>query len=314
MWKRMLMCIFLCSLLSGGLGITCLDALGNSVDWYAIYKLPALKSSSNWMIRAGLAPLYLDVRSPKWALLNHAMNESQEAVYQTLSAIYSGKNDDMMYIMYNDEPPPASQTTVQDEGGHTKGVVAFDKNSGFWLIHSAPHFPPGKDHGYTYPTTACHYGQSFLCVTFPYNQLGNVAKQLWYNEPHIYNHTVPASFSQDYPVLNDVIHGKTPPGPPYSSVLQMTSLGGQQFTSFAKSGKFEADLYDALVAPTLQQDLLVETWLNGEGGKLDSNCSANYKVMKITSISMQAFAVKFNETKDHSKWAISTAAGIRGEK
>ncbi|BFZ05876.1 hypothetical protein BsWGS_08914 [Bradybaena similaris] len=308
----MKMWIFFTSLWSGGLGITCLDAMGKSVDWYAIYKIPKISSSSNWIIKEGLAPFYLDVNSPSWTFLNQSMNDSQQPVYQTLTPIYKGKSQDLMYIVYNDEPPP-SQVSLGNGGGHTKGVVAFDKNSGFWLIQSAPHFPPSDK--YSYPQTACHYGQSFLCVTFPYTQLGNVATQLWYNEPHIYNLNVPDSFIQDYPDLNKVIHGHTHPGSPYYSVLQMSSLGGEKFTSFAKSGEFGEDLYDGLVAPRLQQDLLVETWLNGGGGKLDSNCSTTYKVMKINSISMQAFGLKFKETDDHSKWATSTSVvGFRKEK
>ncbi|BFZ05877.1 hypothetical protein BsWGS_08916 [Bradybaena similaris] len=312
MWLRMKMWIFFTSLWSGGLGITCLDAMGKSVDWYAIYKIPKISRSSNWIIKEGLAPFYLDVNSPSWTFLNQSMNDSQQPVYQTLTPIYSGKKQDMMYILYNDEPP-SSQASFESEGGHTKGVVAFDKNSGFWLIHSSPHFPPSDS--YSFPKNSCGNGQSFLCVTFPYKQLGNVARQLWYNEPHIYDKVVPDSFIKDYPDLKKVIDRHTYPGSPYYSVLQMTSLGGQKFTSFAKSGRFGADLYDRLVAPRLQQDLLVKTWSRGGGGKLDSNCSTTYKVMKITSISMQASGDTFVFKADHSKWAITTSVvGFRKEK
>ena len=45
------------------------------------------------------------------------------------------------------------------------GVVAFDETSGFWLVHSTPHFPPPRDTGYAWPSSARIYGQTFLCVS-----------------------------------------------------------------------------------------------------------------------------------------------------
>lgn len=45
------------------------------------------------------------------------------------------------------------------------GVIAFDSQSGFWLIHSTPLFPPIRAHGYSYPYTADKHGQSFLCIS-----------------------------------------------------------------------------------------------------------------------------------------------------
>ena len=47
-----------------------------------------------------------------------------------------------------------------------KGVVATDKNNGFWLVHSAPRFPNNVADGYdSFPDFASRYGQSFLCLT-----------------------------------------------------------------------------------------------------------------------------------------------------
>ena len=51
------------------------------------------------------------------------------------------------------------------------GDVCFDKSSGFWLVHSVPHLPPWANESYAYPHTGRMYGQTFLCVTYNYDQL-----------------------------------------------------------------------------------------------------------------------------------------------
>lgn len=85
------------------------------------------------------------------------------------------------------------------------------------------------------------------------------------------------------------------------------------FTSFAKSNKFSEDLYSALIATNLKENLLVQSWRNGAGDKLDSDCTDQYKVQNINRI--QLFDVNsnsvlnkvdWNSTEDHSKWVITS--------
>lgn len=91
--------------------------------------------------------------------------------------------------MYNDEPPMGPVTLVK---GHTKGVMAGNEQSGFWLVHSVPHFPPDLSSGqYGYPKTGHMYGQSFLCVTLDAANLNRAAEQLLFNEPEIYSAAAP---------------------------------------------------------------------------------------------------------------------------
>ena len=55
-----------------------------------------------------------------------------------------------------------------------------------------------------------------------------------------------------------------------SSVVDLTTRDKVIFKSFAKSKYFNQDLYDGLVAPTLQTGLTVESWRRGG---LVRNCS-----------------------------------------
>ena len=93
-----------------------------------------------------------------------------------------------MIMQYNDEPP-----TGQTDGtrGHTKGTVVANDISGFWLIHSVPHFPPAFSDKYDYPSFGKLYGQSFLCISLSGSEFWKVGKQLKYNEPHFYSSKVP---------------------------------------------------------------------------------------------------------------------------
>lgn len=69
----------------------------------------------------------------------------------------------------------------------------------------------------------------------------------------------------------------------------VTTAGGQALTVFAKNGKWAAELYADLVAPYLQQDLYVETWIRPPAVRLTQSgrslcglllllCGADYPV------------------------------------
>jgi len=63
---------------------------------------------------------------------------------------------------------------------------------------------------------------------------------------------------------------------PFWSLNQVLSINGVAFKSFAETKRFRKELYEDWVAPLLNVDLMVESWLHGPG-KLDTNCSAPKK-------------------------------------
>ena len=53
-----------------------------------------------------------------------------------------------------------SSIRVLFQSGHTKGVVAYDQKTGFWLVHSVPNYPSKPSSGkYDYPATGMKFGQ-----------------------------------------------------------------------------------------------------------------------------------------------------------
>lgn len=170
--------------------IGCRDENGNLIDWYYLYKLP--NKLEGHESQFGLKYLFITPTSTsQWTLSDRLINDADSIPGKTLSLIYNrnGTDDNVIVMMYNDEPPKG---TTDGSRGHTKGTVVANDISGFWLIHSVPHFPPSiEETHYDYPSTGVTYGQSFLCISFTGDQMWKVGKQLQYNEPHFYSSHVP---------------------------------------------------------------------------------------------------------------------------
>ncbi|XP_041843298.1 deoxyribonuclease-2-alpha [Melanotaenia boesemani] len=299
--------------------ISCYNDQGEAVDWFYMYKLPKdehIKSPTE-----GEMYLLLERGSKGWTEGKTTVNDTLGALGQTVGQLYSqGKNSEIAYILYNDQSPTEEFKNIWDRSGsrrgHTKGVVLLDKNQGFWLVHSTPHFPPERQAGqFYYPSSGLNNGQNFICVTYPLDRFQTIGEQLQINQPNVYDCDVPESLTSLVPALAAVCEKKHLSSPIFPHVktisnrsVTLTSKDGTDFISFAKGASFDNDLYHSWVAPALQSDLLVQFWVRSTG-ILPSDCSLGWKVLDITLINPgQTFT--FKATQDHSKWAVSpTAAG-----
>ncbi|XP_076436265.1 deoxyribonuclease-2-alpha-like [Babylonia areolata] len=299
----LLLILAVCLLPSSASTVQCRGQKGEPVDWFIVYKLPKMRHQKGTEFGDGHAMFYMDGGSPTWTLSPNPINTTGQAVYYTLQQIYAAKEKSLLYLMFNDEKPSGSTSLSH---GHTKGTLGFNNASGFWLIHSAPKFPPEKKDGYSWAENASDYGQSFLCMSFASKSLGILAKQLLFYYPYVYDYYLPPPALQSFPELACLVNSTRIQHPPYHSVCHnLTSLGGLPLVSFAKFTYFGADLYDALVAPTLKVSLLVETWQRGkESIVLPSNCSTPYEVFNIMQVLLPENRF-FDEDKDHSKYALS---------
>ncbi|XP_038063607.1 plancitoxin-1-like [Patiria miniata] len=287
--------------------VTCMDASGKPVDWFIVYKLPKDYSSHEPQVKEGYGQMYMDVHNPVLNLSPVWLNATNHAIAYTLQQIYQNHgSQDVAYLMYNDEKPDSKEKT--EYYGHTKGDVAFDGTSGFWLIHSTPHFPSNASMYYNWPNSARTYGQTFLCVTYGYDQFEKIGQQLMYNHPWVYDFNLPSHLVNHSPSIASAANRKHVTSPPWNRTAELTSKGGQSFISFAKFSKFQQDLYAAWLAPYFNSSLYVETWQNG-CGKLNSSCYQDQKVNNILRLNL-AGGEAFKETHDHSKWAVTTKPGL----
>merc|ERR1711962_559501 len=233
------------------------------------------------------------------------INNTDNAVAHTLQQVYKGEREGLAHVFYNDMPAHAK--IYNFTFGHTKGQLAFDKQSGFWIIQSVPRFPTPVSEGYGYPRTGFKFGQMMLCVTFKAKMFKEIGLQLKYIHPHISDSNLPSAWKEDFHHIHDLISGSFIKREPFSRTVGLESAGGVKFTHFGKTGDWHHDLYHNLVATSLKVDLITETWQHGHGN-LGPSCKGDYTVVDVSRVGIKTPTqhYTFKTYDDHSKYAIST--------
>ncbi|XP_074655925.1 plancitoxin-1-like [Tubulanus polymorphus] len=284
--------------------VTCRDRNNDTVDWFIVYKMPINSVSKSSAKDDGYDFYYMDSVSNQFRLSETLINRLQQPVGYTLQQIYLNSND-IHWMMYNDQKK--SKLDGNDEHAHQKGVVAYDSETGFLLVHSVPNFPNTKT--YSYPATAAINGQIMLCISMNHSQFASIEKMLNVTKAGIYGINVPPKYPFLFP--NALNRAKKINDEFCCDETVLTSIDGQSFCAFSKGSDVVADLYEDIVAPKLQSNLNVETWRIGAGGKLESSkCDKDYKVFNVISIKIGNH--QFRYSKDHSKWAVTPTKTSKG--
>eukprot|EP00039_Didymoeca_costata_P030550 m.30147 g.30147 ORF g.30147 m.30147 type:complete len:351 (-) comp8177_c0_seq1:52-1104(-) len=287
----------------------CLDNEGNEVEWYFIYKLPG-----------GYTFAYLDSNndrnSGQLEIYPYALNDDEHppALIRTLRNLVKPTttgipNSTVPYFMYNDQPDNGNPGSNY---GHTKGVMGVGFNAAFWLLHSTPNFPSSSGQPkFYFPPGEIEYGQTFLCMTINTADVDTIAGQFLYTTPYVYVNNVPDNIAARYPTLGKVFN-KEWVKPTGTNVASFT-IGHTKFTSLAKNGAWDQDIYEGLVAPYLDSPLLVESWIRGDA--LGKYCKPKYKydVSDILNCTVKGPSGQqsWNEGEDHAKWCIATDGSQR---
>ncbi|CAB3401417.1 unnamed protein product [Caenorhabditis bovis] len=272
----------------------CKNLLGKPVDWFVVYKLPKLRSTTS-----GKEFVYIDNENLDWVKAGD-INDPKGAVGATISQVYSSKPNDF-YLMYSDDDPIGSADSYR---GHAKGVALFDKNTGFWLIHSVPNFPSSKS--YAYPITAEKYGQTFFCVSLDTNYLEVIADHWRFIQASPYAQNGPQDFLLRFPTLRNVLARQSLPrsATRFWTSRPIKTIRGITLMSYAKHKKFNGDIWNDIISRENQMTLAVESWLNGSGEDLRTTCTKISQTHDVTEMSV--VGEKFSSSKDHSKFAVSS--------
>ena len=184
----------------------------------------------------------------------------------------------MLWILYNDQPP---NQQVSFNNGHTKGAVIVNSDKGFWLIHSVPRFPPEPNTGekpptrssktesetkngdakeipkggYAYPSSGKVNGQSFLCISTNKDNANTIGKQLMYNQIVVYQRNLPSDLSNKFNVLVDAANQVRIKKAPFNNKINLYSTNGMEFTSFAKSSKWQKGIYKIIIILNITRNI-----------------------------------------------------------
>jgi deoxyribonuclease-2 len=284
---------------------------GAPVDWWFIYKTPEHTGTKT---NKGFDFLYFDPDSESLLLSPVGLDQDDQALNHTLTAIFDAPAS-AGYIVYNDEH--VHKQDNNDEKGHCKGILAFDKasDSALLLLHSTPRFPANKEA--TLPDDEKIYGQTLLCITLPNYQTANdIAQQmLCQQNPQILTASsrIPTTLREDEP-LSLLFHGTGVSESSEPATLRLASRGGKEFLLIAKSRKWGKDFWLDLVSPELACDLIVETWRRGAVTPLQDGRSTDFDedTLSIDFKLTPSLDYAWHYTKDHAKWAVALENGANG--
>jgi deoxyribonuclease-2 len=298
--------------------LSCLDENGNALDWWLISKVPELKhNQDDQKLKRGSGYYFMQPSDPQWHFSSLPISDDSSAFAKTIAPIYASPTPaDLSYVMFNDEPPGKKECTSAH--GHVKGVLMFDNTRAVWIVHSVPHAPNVTNTPTWYPNTGYFNGQSAFCVTFDITQSGRtpldeILEQLQYYRPCFYAHALAESQASRYGELNKLVQGDHVTQAPWNRSVELVTIGGQRLLHFAKYVDFGADIYKDWMSQALGAPLLTETWQNGDPkNRIPSSCDApnvveNVEGVSLPPVSASSGNVVFNETIDHSKWALTVA-------
>lgn len=279
------------------------DTDGKPVDWWFIYKLPTGVGSGP---AEGFNYLYYDSNtSGELALSPKTLDKGDSALHNTLRQVFEGDRNKTDYIVYNDENP-RENVSNNSLKGHVKGGLAFNKStdSAILLTHSTPRFPAVDE--IELPEKEQRYGQTYLCVTLEnYSTANQLAHQLRHmHQPQITAFKLGADIlpGED---LYQLAHGDKVEVSGLSSMIEFQSRAGKTFHSFAKNRRWGKNFWLELVAPALQGDLMVESWIRGAIPPDEEKGESIEDIFQLDFTNIGLDGISWKETKDHAKWAIS---------
>lgn len=281
-------------------------------------QMPRRTDSSDPNVSVGLGYIYGDAKSYQdpsnfWTNSSKSIGDSTSAVGRTVQQIYdNASSSGQGYQFYNDENPDGTTSMTY---GHTKGILGWQADSAFWLVHSVPKFcdTPANVQSYAYPSTGEEYGQSMICVSLNTANVDAAFAQFMYTNPQVYGSQWVSALTAQMPNGNAFVNSGTVVSNAASNVMNITTVGGVEFVHFAKTVAWGKSIYGDLIGPYYGQDMVVETWQRPYEAPLlpPQVQQAVYSVLTLSAPSYANWdGVTWKVSEDHAKWGIVTDRSV----
>jgi deoxyribonuclease-2 len=265
------------------------------VDWWAAIKYPNVADNENYQ--------YVDADSTEGAFVyfNASTDGEGQALANTIAQI--NLQDPVNLLVFNDEFP--NRTTIFT-GAHAKGIMSWDQNEKvlLYIMHSVPIYPNVSETGeinYTFNSNAYYYGQNFFCVTIKADSLAAIKQNLATSQVNVYASF--GAFNEEEEGFLEKVVGSD------STINQFEMTNGDTITMLSKSPDYAGFLYEGIIQPFFQTDLMVQSW--GRPWQ-DPMCEPAY-TWDSTNINKITFSNGnwWTSYYDHSKWAISYDSSLK---
>ena len=194
------------------------------------------------------------------------------------------------WLLYNDEAPEGE---TELDGGHCKGILAWNDTTLGWMIHSVPKWPSSFGKSIPpIPPPQCEYGQSFVWLTLPVSRRDDIVAQIRLMQAHAYCvYDSKRSFAYRDPTTRQA----APPPTHQFASIQLSDV----VYHVAKHSTWGKDIFQDGIVPLFGgSKCTTETWSR-------PSQPPTRDVSRVAMVSWAKPAIRYTEEQDHSKWAVS---------
>ena len=286
-----------------GINFSCKDPNNNIVDWYLIMLLPVSSHPEKKLVY-----MYYDQET------GPNQYDFDEKTFPPIRDTHEvdgmTPKDKVNYFFWNDDTSTEDKLSAAYKGkAHSKGGLVYNKDGGYFLMHSLPRFPrrtANNEFVDTLPDNAGIYAQHFLCITANLeNNLKIVDTLNIINPQIIINNGDKDNVGESESVIK-LIKNRFDQKLPSFKIFDVESIGKKKFTFFSRSKNEENLQFDYHIPDYYKDDFYVETW--SKPTLMDPICDGLYKVMNVKALKFGNYS--FDNGQEHAKWSVAAKKDI----
>jgi deoxyribonuclease-2 len=297
----LLLCII--QIFSKPVNFACRDPNNSIVDWYVIMLLPTSAHPEKKLVY-----MYYDEKTGP---------NQYEFDAKTFPPIRDTQEvDDMTpknkvnFFFWNDDTSTEDKSSSAYPGkAHSKGALVYNKDSGYFLMHSLPRFPRRTAENkfvYELPDNAGIYAQHFLCISTDLENNLKIVDTLNIINPQLIIKNGEEDNVSENESVTKLIKNRSDPELDHFKVTVVKSIGNRNFIFFSRSKNEEKLQFDHHIPKFYEDDFYIETWT--KPSLLEPICDGLYKAFNVKSLKFGN--ISYTNSKEHAKWSVAAKKDI----